>query len=125
LPNSFVLWEVTSSTLSVVQHMVLQFVRTVSTLLHCHCLFHLAVQRACHYIQTTFVFLPLHYCSFCLVFLLIIFLSAFLYLVILFDILPQTKYSFVVFLLFRLLFHLLHLFLSWFCYIFFHIFQFF
>ena len=38
----------------VVQHIVLQFVSTLSTLLHCHCLFHLAGQNAAHHIQTTF-----------------------------------------------------------------------
>ena len=34
-------------------HMVLQFVHTMSTLLHCHCLFHLAIRCASHNIQTT------------------------------------------------------------------------
>jgi hypothetical protein len=38
------------------QHMVLQFVPTLSTLLHCHCTFHLYVS---HNIQTTFVKLKL------------------------------------------------------------------
>ena len=71
-----------------------------------------------HNIQITFVLVSLYSCSFCLVFLLIILLSALFYLVTLFSILPQTKYFFAVFLLFRLFFQLLHLFVSWFCSIF-------
>ena len=42
-----------------VQHVVLQFVRTLSTLLHSHCLFHLVVESAVHNIQTTFAGLSL------------------------------------------------------------------
>ena len=38
-----------------VQHIFLEFVCTLFTLLHYHCLFHLAVQSASHNIQTTFV----------------------------------------------------------------------
>ena len=46
----------------VVQHMVLQFVRTLSTLLHCHCLFHLVVQRASHNIYF-YKFLQIPFCN--------------------------------------------------------------
>ena len=43
----------------VVQYMVLQFVRTLYTLLYCHCPFHLLIQSASHNMQTTFIGLPL------------------------------------------------------------------
>ena len=79
-------------------------------------------------------FLSLYPCSFCLVFRSIILLEVqhcalrnhyaassgklSLYLLILFDILHQTSYFFVVLLLFHLFFQLLHLYLSLFCSIF-------
>jgi hypothetical protein len=47
-----------------VQRMVLRFVLTMSTLLHCHCPFHVAIRSASHNIQTTLAGLPV-YCLLC------------------------------------------------------------
>jgi hypothetical protein len=76
IPLINLLTAISMSTSSVAQHTALRSERTPSTILHCNCMFHLAVQSISHTIQASFVLLSLYYCSFCLIFLLIILLSA-------------------------------------------------